>query len=182
MINITTELFVDYCACPKKAIHTYQGLSGEISDYIQIISKRRKDYIHNFFLQCSSKVVFDHNSSKIEKINSSWEYQFNGKLVFNNLSADFNALHIISKKECIPYVFTGTYKIEKHHRNELFWLAYLLGKLLGNPPTYGIVYTNSKVVKLKIINLDNTIVPILDELQKSINGEKISIIYNPQNE
>lgn len=178
MVNITTGLFIEYYTCPQKAIHTWQGGRREISEYTQIIRKSRESNIQKFRLKCSTEVTFDHNSSIIDKIDSLWEYQFNGKLVFNNLSADFNALHMINKKECIPFLFTGTYKIEKHHKIELFWLAYLLGKVLGKPPAYGKVYTNSTVVKLKIINLDNTIIPILNELKESTSSKKNLIILN----
>ena len=174
MLTITSEIIIAYSQCPRKAyLLLFKKEKGSAVEYIEILKKRKQDNQKNYLdttTTVSSGIVLSQNQEIEERENS---YLSNVTLQFKDFQAKCALLYIEQIEEgdsdnlyYEPIIFTGTYSVTKEQKLHLYFLGYLLEKIL-----------TLSINKGKIISLDNS----FHTIKLNNNSKFIKPLVNPIN-
>ena len=153
---ITTEIFVAYSQCPRKAfLLLFSEDRGKPHDYSFILEKRcqnnRVQYLDKFLQEHPETreygpKTFKRDTFLIEAILSSAPFEAYCA-VLTKTSSEVTSRQITYE----PTIITGTYSITSEQKTELLFVGSVLGKIQKQEPTVGrIVGMDGKVHRIKL--------------------------------
>jgi len=172
---ITSEIFVAYSQCPRKAfLLLFSEDKGKPHDYSLILEERRKNnrsqYVEKFLQFHPKAKVYD------KKALNKYEMLVNAKLRFEHLEADCVILTKADTNSANrqisyePTIVTGTYSITPEQKVELRFVGWLLGRIQKQVPVSGrIVTMDGKAHRVQLESGYKSIKPILKVLQDWCN-------------
>ncbi|PZO43553.1 MAG: IS66 family transposase [Shackletoniella antarctica] len=168
---ITSEIFVAYSQCPRKAfLLLFSEDKGKPHDYPLILEERRENnrsqYVEKFLQFHPEATTYD------PKALNKYEMLVNATLRSEHLEAD---CAILTKADTSsanrrisyePTIVTGTYSIPTEQRAELLFVGWVLGQIQKQVPVSGqIVGMDGKAHRVQLENGYKSIKPLLKVLQ-----------------
>jgi predicted RecB family nuclease len=172
---ITSEIFVAYSQCPRKAfLLLFSEDKGEPHDYPLILEERRENnrsqYVEKFLEFHSEARVYD------TKVFNKYEFLVNATLRSEQLEADCAILTKVntSSANCRisyePTIVIGTYSITPEQRAELLFVGWVLGRVQKQLPVSGqIVGMDGKAHRVQLESGYKSVKPLLKVLQDWCN-------------
>jgi predicted RecB family nuclease len=170
---ITSDIFVSYSQCPRKAyLLLCTNEKGIPNEYINILQQRKianqERYI-NTLKQKDSNV----QSYSFDNLKSGSDFLTNATLKVNEFEAECGFLTKMNESSAFgdcsyePTIFAGTYTITKEHKLELLFVGYVLKQIQNKLPAFGrIIGMGDESHKVKLENVTKTIVYLLEPLQE----------------
>ena len=171
MPTIISEIIIAYSQCPRKAyLLLFEKEQGIAVEYIEMLEKR-KQYHQEAYLNSITPISSEIVLSQMQ------ELEYRGKSYFSKVTLQFNEFQAKCDLLCVeqteedldnlhyePRIFTGTYNVTKEQKLKLFFIGYLLQKILKIPINKG-----------KIISLDNS----YHTIKLNDNSKLIKPLINP---
>ncbi|MEM9092362.1 MAG: IS66 family transposase, partial [Cyanobacteria bacterium P01_F01_bin.53] len=155
---ITSEIFVAYSQCPRKAfLLLFSEDRGQPHEYPLILDKRRQDNREQYLKEFSKS----HPESKVYETKTfrKHEYLIDAKLRSDQLEACCTVLTQVdtntpnSRRSYEPTIVVGTYSITPEQKTELLFIGLVLGRIQKEPPTMGrIVGMDGKSHRVRLEN------------------------------
>lgn len=168
---ITSEIFVAYSQCPRKAfLLLFSEDKGKPHDYPLILEERRENnrsqYVEKFLQFHPEATTYD------PKALNKYEMLVNATLRSEHLEADCAILTKVDTSSANrrisyePTIVTGTYSIPTEQRAELLFVGWVLGQIQKQVPVSGqIVGMDGKAHRVQLENGYKSIKPLLKVLQ-----------------
>jgi predicted RecB family nuclease len=184
---ITSEIFVAYSQCPRKAfLLLFSEYKGKPHNYPLILEERRENnraqYLEKF-LQLHSKAK-EYDTKALNK----YEFLVNGTLRSEHLEAYCAVLTKVDTSSTCrrisyqPTIVTGTYSITFEQKTELLFVGWVLGLIQKYMPVSGqILGMDGKVHRVQLESGYKSIKPQLKVLQDWCNilpNEPPALILN----
>lgn len=176
--TITSEIVVAYAQCPRKAhllLHTDR--IGTLHDYVRIL-EQRKVVNQNVYLGIVRQQDSDVQPYSTRNLNTGSGFLINATLHSRSFEAACGILTRVASPSSLgeysyePTTFVGTHRIYRNQKLELIFVGYVLGQIQGKSPKVGrIVSIGPRAHKVKLENSYETLIPLLEDLQESIQAE-----------
>ncbi len=170
-IIITSEVFVAYSQCPRKAfLMLFSDDKGTSHDYSRNIEERKRthqaEYLEVFKQEHIDAKKYDENNFKGN------DFFVEAKLKSEYWSADCDVLTKVdtdsSRRKSIyePTIIIGNYSITNQQKTELLFIGKILGQIQKHLPAVGtIVGMDEKAHRIKLESGYKSITPFLKTLQ-----------------
>ncbi len=171
--TITSEIFVAYSQCPRKAFllmctHTL----GTPHEYIKILEQQRQNRQHKY-LDIVREKNPDVQSYSQDALKGSCDILINASLKANGLSADCAIITKVKTHSDLgrysyePTIFSNTYRIKEEQKQELFFVGYVLEQIQGKHPVSGrIIGLDEKRYEVNLAHTTKTLIPLLEPLRE----------------
>ena len=172
---ITTEIFLAYSTCPRKAyLLAYSQEAGTPHPYSHIIeqekAKNRERYIERLQRRQKHKSIADYHEQFFQ---SGKDFLLHAHLETMHFRAFCGILERtdtdskLGNHRYAPVLFTGTWHVMKSHRLELHFVAYVLSQCHHAMPKSGrIIPCEDESIKVRFSKMDSILVSIIAPLQE----------------
>ncbi|MFS0519676.1 IS66 family transposase [Nostoc sp. UIC 10607] len=176
---ITSEVFIAYSQCPRKAfLMLFSDDKGTPSDYSRIIEERKRTH------QAEYLEVFKQEHIDVKKYDEN-NFKGNNFFVEARLQSDYWEAYcdILTKVDTFssrrksiyePTIIIGTYSITTEQKTELLFIGKVLGQIQKQLPAVGrIVGMDGKAHRVKLESGYKSIAPFFKTLQAWVEEKPI---------
>ena len=145
--KITTEVFIAYSLCPRKAfLLLCSNGDGAVPKYSQIL-QLKKEASQQSYIKSLEQQVPNVRPYSVNNLKDGWAYLTGATISVENLETSCGVLAKTKVSSSLgrfsyePMIFTGTQSVEKEDKLALMFVGYLLEQIQEKMPGKGAIAT-----------------------------------------